>query len=86
MRASVPTGVRRDAIVAPGELQLWRECSVASRSSASTCLCINRRRYVMKIYYRPLLLAFAFAFAIAYAVLAVCSLLIAMSLVQSAMP
>lgn len=82
MRASVPTGIRRDAIVAPGELQLWGECSVASRSSASTCLCMNRRRYVMKIHYRPLLLAFA----ISYAVLAVCSLLIAMSLAQSAMP
>ncbi len=82
MRASVPTDIRQDAIVAPGELQLWRECSVSSRSSASTCLCINRRRCVRKIHYRPLLLAFA----IAYAVLAVCSLLIAMSLAQGAMP
>lgn len=36
----------------------------------------------MKIHYRPLLLAFA----IAYAVLAVSSLLIAISLAQSAMP
>lgn len=36
----------------------------------------------MKIYYRPLLLTFA----IAYAGLAVNSLLIAMSLAQSAMP
>ncbi|SCW66047.1 hypothetical protein SAMN05216370_2572 [Pseudomonas peli] len=36
----------------------------------------------MKIHYRPLLLAFA----IVYAVLAVSSLLIAMSLAQSAMP
>lgn len=39
----------------------------------------------MKIHYRPLLLAFAIAYAV-LAVLAVSSLLIAMSLAQSAMP